>query len=69
MKILKSKKQADKKVNIDDNALDIFDMIVPDTLKETDNNIYLGKNIYSRTYAIATYPREIYVGWLMNFSN
>lgn len=67
MKILKSKKPADKKVNIDDNALDVFDMIVPDTLKETDNNIYLGKNIYSRTYAIATYPREIYVGWLDEF--
>lgn len=46
------------------NTPKLHDLFCPDGLIEEKDHLMLGPSRYARTFALAVYPREIYVGWL-----
>ncbi len=46
------------------NTPKLHDLFSPDGLEENVDYLSLGPARYARTFVVAVYPREIYVGWL-----
>lgn len=55
--------------NLFDNIPSIMSLIIPDTLKEEKDKLYLGANRYTRCFVLTIYPTEIYLGWLDDLFN
>jgi conjugal transfer ATP-binding protein TraC len=67
--LMKKKKTNTSKENhkdIFDNVDGISDLLMPDSLIEREDHMYLGYNRYSRTYTIS-YPRLMFLGFLNEF--
>ena len=52
-----------------DNIPSIMSLMIPDTLKEEKDKLYLGANRYTRCFILTIYPTEIYLGWLDDLFN
>ena len=50
--------------NIDGNITPYNKIIMPESLLEYKDYIYLGSEHYMRVFSITLYPSEVYVGWL-----
>ncbi|MCI8308807.1 MAG: hypothetical protein HFJ45_01015 [Clostridia bacterium] len=46
------------------NLPSLISLIIPDTLEEKKDKIYLGANRYTRNFIVTVYPNEIFLGWL-----
>lgn len=46
------------------NTPKLHDLLCPDGLEVDVDHLTLGPSRYSRTFVLAVYPRQIYVGWL-----
>lgn len=44
-------------------------LMIPDTLEESKDKLYLGANRYTRNFVLTVYPNEIYLGWLDDLFN
>jgi len=50
------------------NIPKLSNILVPDSLQEYSDYIYLGHNKYSRQFAITIYPEQSWIGWLDDIS-
>lgn len=60
----KIRKNKNKEKDIFDNIPKLLDILVPDCINEKMDQIILGDERYSRTFALATYPSKTWLGWL-----
>lgn len=65
----KNKKRKKNEINIFNNAPNIMDLILPDTLQERKDYVCLGYNKYSRHFAMTIYPEQTWVSWLDDLFN
>lgn len=66
---VKRKKQKLKEVNVFDNMPSPMDILIPDSLEERKDYLYLGYNKYSRTFVMTVYPEQTWVSWLNDLFN
>ncbi len=64
----KTRKQKNNEIDIFRNIPKLSNILVPDSLQEFSDYIYLGHNKYSRQFAITIYPDSCWVGWLEDIS-
>jgi len=50
--------------DLDDSIPQVQDLFIPDGLGEYPDRAIIGPAVYSRSFAINIWPRDIYVGWL-----
>lgn len=65
--LVKNKKQ--KEINIFKNIPNSKDLLIPDTLQEKGDYLYLGYNKYSRIFVMTIYPEQTWVSWLDDLFN
>lgn len=65
--LVKNKKQ--KEINIFKNIPNSMDLLIPDTLQEKGDYLYLGYNKYSRFFVMTIYPEQTWVSWLDDLFN
>lgn len=65
--LVKNKKQ--KEINIFKNIPNSMDLLIPDTLQEKRDYLYLGYNKFSRTFVMTIYPEQTWVSWLDDLFN
>lgn len=53
-----------KEINIFRNVPNTMDLLLPDTLQEKQDYIYLGYNKYSRIFVMTIYPEQTWISWL-----
>ena len=63
----KNKKQ--KSINIFNNVPNVTDLLLPDSLQEKKDYLYLGYNKYSRIFVMTIYPEQTWISWLDDLFN
>ena len=58
------KRKQVKKPDINDNILQIQDLFIPDGLGEYPDKAVIGPAVYSRSFAVGVWPRDVYISWL-----
>lgn len=69
VKKLSKKKENKKLENLFDNVPSLMSLIIPETIEEKKDKLYLGTNRYTRNFVLTVYPSEIYLGWLDELFN
>lgn len=64
---IKRKKQ--KEIDIFNNYTNIMDILLPDSLEEKKDYLYLGYNKYSRHFVMTVYPEQTWISWLDDLFN
>ena len=62
------RKHKNNEIDIFRNIPKLSNILVPDSLQEFPDYIYLGHNKYSRQFAITIYPDSCWIGWLEDIS-
>lgn len=62
------RKHKNNEIDIFRNIPKLSNILVPDSLQEFSDYIYLGHNKYSRQFVITIYPDSCWVGWLEDIS-